>query len=288
MSEIVLWTVILVTMSTSVTGGVGLAKRFWMRRAGVPEPWLSRTFQSRAGFDLSGLLDAFEQSHMLRIDGLSRKTSHFIKWFFTLYTAQVLMTAELAANASLGRALVILTGGAITYRMNHWVSTLFYGSDARVLDGKLGRANVITVRCLSVLHTVFLNVFALVYIFPTMPPEYQKLAIPFIYLPIAIGDAMGEIIGSAFGKQNIKVWGVGEINRKSWEGTAAVFFGSFLPLLGVIWAYDLTGIFYGLALLLSAQTTVVELITPRGMDSLTLPVTNLLTTYFFYQVFLGG
>ncbi len=34
----------------------------------------------------------------------------------------------------------------------------------------------------------------------------------FIYIPLAIGDALGEIIGSLWGKQNIRVIGIGEIN----------------------------------------------------------------------------
>ncbi len=288
MSEAVFWGITLACMSMTVTGGVGVAKRAWMRRAGVPEPWLTRTFQSRSNFDLAGLLERFDQGRMLRIDGLMRKTSHFIKWFITLYTAQFLMIAETAANASLVRALVIFVGGALTYRANHRISTLFYGSDARVLDGRLGRANVITVRTLSVLHTLFLNGFAMVYVYAAIVQEHQKLLIMYVYLPIAIGDAMGEIVGSSFGKQNIRVWGVGEINRKSWVGTAAVFFGSLLPLLAVVAVAGLDSPWVVLALVMSLSTTVVELITPRGMDSLSLPVTNLLTAYLFYSHFIGA
>jgi hypothetical protein len=76
MSEVLFWTAVLVTMSMSVTGGVGVVKRAWMRRAGVPEPWLTKAFHARKDFDLRGLLERFSQSRMLRIDGLSRKSSH--------------------------------------------------------------------------------------------------------------------------------------------------------------------------------------------------------------------
>jgi len=283
-----MWVAILVTMSVTVTGGVGEFKKRWMARAGVPQPWLTTAFQARKGFDLQGLLARFPQATMLRIDGITRKTSHFIKWFFTLYTAQVLMTAEMAANASFGRAVLIWTGCALTFRLNHPISMLFFGSDARVLDGKYGRTNVFTVRSLSILHTLFLNLFAMTYVFPMISEEHQKLGIMFVYLPIAIGDAMGEIVGSAWGKQTIKVWGIGEINRKSKEGTAAVFLGGFIPLLLVVALNGLPPIWIAMAFVVSFCCMVVELITPRGTDALTLPVANMIVTLLFYNTFIAG
>ena len=39
-----------------------------------------------------------------------------------------------------------------------------------------------------------------------------------------MGDATAEIVGSLFGRQKLRVWGIGDVNRKSVEGTVAALY----------------------------------------------------------------
>ena len=38
------------------------------------------------------------------------------------------------------------------------------------------------------------------------------------WVPVAIGDSMAEIVGSIFGTHFFSVPGIGDINKKTWEG----------------------------------------------------------------------
>jgi dolichol kinase len=46
--------------------------------------------------------------------------------------------------------------------------------------------------------------------------------------PLLWGDSFGEIIGSFFGKWKFNVYGLGDVNQKTVEGTFAVFLSSFI------------------------------------------------------------
>ena len=48
--------------------------------------------------------------------------------------------------------------------------------------------------------------------------------------PLIWGDTFGEIIGSFFGKFEFNVVGIGEINKKTIEGTTSVFLSSYASL----------------------------------------------------------
>ena len=68
-------------------------------------------------------------------------------------------------------------------------------------------------------------------------PPPRALTVPLapfpqvVLLPLTFGDALGEVIGTPFGRHRFKVRGLGEINQKSLEGCVAVFLGSLVPLL---------------------------------------------------------
>jgi dolichol kinase len=48
--------------------------------------------------------------------------------------------------------------------------------------------------------------------------------------PLIWGDTFGEVIGSFFGKFEFNVVGIGEINKKTVEGTTSVFLSSYFSL----------------------------------------------------------
>jgi dolichol kinase len=91
---------------------------------------------------------------------------------------------------------------------------------------------------------------------------------------------LGEIIGTTWGKQKLKVWGIGQINRKSILGTVAVFLGGFVPLLIIVFFNALSWQWYWLCLALSATTTIIELVAPRGTNNFFIPVVNSIICLF--------
>ena len=96
-----------------------------------------------------------------------------------------------------------------------------------------------------------------------------------IFMPIIVGDSFGEIVGGTWGKQKIQVWGMGEANKKSYEGTAAVFLSSLVCLIGATAHYNLNSAAYALAFVCSVVSTFVELYAPRSTDNVFMLLGNL-------------
>jgi dolichol kinase len=109
----------------------------------------------------------------------------------------------------------------------------------------------------------------------------------FVFLPLTIGDALGEIIGTIWGKQKLRVWGIGQINRKSLLGTMAVFLGSLLPLMFIVVSASLSLKWWVLCFCVAITTTVIELIAPRSTDNFFIPVGNALVCLIFVNCFAG-
>jgi dolichol kinase len=97
-------------------------------------------------------------------------------------------------------------------------------------------------------------------------------------------DAATEIGGSLFGRQTIRVWGVGDVNRKSIEGTLCGFAGSLALCLTVVLARSLPASWIVLAVMISASNTVLELCSPRGTDDLTMATSNALICLAFAAI----
>jgi len=77
-------------------------------------------------------------------------------------------------------------------------------------------------------------------------------------------------VGSLFGKQKLRVWGMGDVNRKSLAG---VFGGFFAALALCLWAVLANGLplpWVGLAVVIAASSTLLELLSPRGTDDFTM------------------
>ena len=81
-------------------------------------------------------------------------------------------------------------------------------------------------------------------------------------------------MGQSFGKQKLRVWGIGEVNRKSIAGTWACFLGSLGICLSLVYAGGLGPAWVGLALAISISNTFFELFSPRGTDDFTMATAN--------------
>merc|ERR1712099_192861 len=95
-------------------------------------------------------------------------------------------------------------------------------------------------------------------------------------LPLTYGDALGEILGTPFGRHKFKVRGFGEINEKSLEGCAAVFLGALLPCFIAVAtsSQPVLSITWTLPVALSVLTTLTETFSFRSTDNFVIPVCN--------------
>ncbi len=96
------------------------------------------------------------------------------------------------------------------------------------------------------------------------------------YLVTGIGDAVGEPVGTRFGRHKYKVPSlVGPRSERSYEGSAAVFLASaFAISLTLLFIFDLALTPRNLVAvpLLALACTVVEAGSPRGWDNLTMQI----------------
>ena len=94
-----------------------------------------------------------------------------------------------------------------------------------------------------------------------------------------VTDALAEIGGSLFGRQRIRVWGIGDVNRKSIGGTVSGFVGALAFCLWIV--HGLPAPWIGLAIVLAVSNTLFELFSPRGTDDFTMATANALICLFF-------
>jgi hypothetical protein len=108
------------------------------------------------------------------------------------------------------------------------------------------------------------------------PPSQFAVLFALIWGSYLITDACAEIGGSLFGRQRIRVRGIGDVNRKS---VAGVLWGFGACLLFCVWLVSAQGLpapWLGLAVVLSISNTALELFSPRGTDDFTMATANAL------------
>jgi hypothetical protein len=167
------------------------------------------------------------------------------------------------------------------FYVNGWLGATFYGPQSRVMDGYLGRANCLLITTLWTAFT-FVMVPLGLKLAAIYPRDQFAVVFGLIWLSYITTDAFAEIFGSLFGKQRIKVWGVGDVNRKSVAGVVAGFLGALVVNLAVIGANGLlTPAWIGLAVTIALSNCLVELYSPRGTDDFTMATTNALLCLAF-------
>ena len=111
-----------------------------------------------------------------------------------------------------------------------------------------------------------------------MPPWIAGLGI----LVLGYGDGLASLIGEHFARRPFRIFG----NTKSYLGTAVMFVASAVVVVVFILLFGsqptAAGWLIAAAFATGAVATAVELLTPFGVDNLTVPV---LTSLFFYAVF---
>lgn len=263
-------------------------KRYLLKRAGLGEPELRAVFSNRlAGFDLESLIAPYSERRIRIADMVARRgrtiAGVFMGFYFMYKGLGEKPTAESMAfglESNLLEGMVFAWWGVITFHSNGILGRIHYGAQARVMDGVLGRANAL---CIGTLWHAFKFAmiplgFALAKVFP--PATYAPVfgLIWFSYLSC---DFASEIFGALFGKQTIRVWGLGDVNRKSVQGTVAGLVAALLVNTAVVFANGLPPGWFGLAAALALTSTALELWSPRATDDFTMATGNALVCWAF-------
>jgi len=262
-------------------GSMALLKWFWLERLGLSDAERRQIFSTRKGFDLQALLAKYPEVRIRRVDSFCRKGHHFLSGMLYILIVQlVIKDVFVIVPTIVIQSFINLGFLLIAYRSERALGLggLFYGGLARIRDGIYGRLNLVVALLGLCVQYVVVSALAIGVMLPLVGNQQAPIVglINFIYYPQVIGDAAGEVIGGTWGRHTIKVKGLGEINRKSWLGTGAVFVSSFASLALHISGSQLPASYLLLALIVSLSSTVFELISPRSTDNATIAISNAL------------
>jgi hypothetical protein len=250
-----------------------------MTREEVREVFASRL---RRPFELSRYLARYSERR-IRITDMIGRRGRFISIAVMAFLYIYGRVAEdpkpeylvFGAADSLFDAVVFSWVALACYYSDGFFGRVFFGAQTRIMDGTLGRANCLLITTLwSGFKFVFVPLSARLALH--FPPETFAPLFAFIWASYVAADATAEIAGSLFGKQKIRVWGMGEVNRKSIEGTLAGFAASLALCLGIVFARGLPPSWIALAVVVSVSNTLLELFSPRGTDDFTMATANAL------------
>lgn len=274
-----------------VWGAVWWAIKLWMLRSfvGFTKEECRDAFSSRMDrpFDV-GAITAKYSERRIRITDMVGRRGRFITLaaaaFYYLYGQTMTAPTGNYVSGFLQDNLfdAMLTGWiflAFYYRSDA-IAAMSYGPQSRVMDGVLARANCLLI---TSLWTVFKCV--MVPIGAVLSTMFTRAEFPvvfaFIWGSYIVTDACAEIFGSLFGRQRIRVWGVGDVNRKSVAGIVGGFTAALLLCLGVVWGQGLGVDWALLGIVIATSNTLLELYSPRGTDDVTMATTNALLCLAF-------
>jgi len=225
------------------------------------------------------------------IDAACRKGGHlWVGLSNYVVLVPLVIGADRATEAAIGGSFIVFVtlslrcaaiwrfrGEKDLWRWRHL--TFLFGAGDRIRDGRLGHLNIL----ISSMASSWGRLACLAIVHLGLPSEKKNkdlwhLSIMLVSLPVVVGDALGELIGTPFGLHTFQVRGLGEINMKSIEGCIAVLVGSLVPcLLVVSFNKDLqlqASTKIGLPCVLALLTTATETLSFRGTDNFFIPVVN--------------
>jgi len=166
------------------------------------------------------------------------------------------------------------------YYSDGFLAAAFYGPQSRVMDGVLARANCLLI---TTLWSVFK--FVMVPIGGRLAALYRPAEFPVVFALIwgsyIVTDASAEIGGALFGKQTLRVWGIGDVNRKSIGGTVSGLVAALVFCLWIVVGRGLPLAWVALAVVIAISNTVLELFSPRGTDDMTMATANAFICWAF-------
>jgi hypothetical protein len=294
--------------ASKILGFVSFFAFFWMvwsygfywikygllKRAGLSRDELRLVFSSRLnGFHLESFLENHSEKQIRIIDMIGRRGRMLV--FVVVGFAFIFLSVKneptkesllFGLQSSLLDALLMNWWILLTFRSNGVLGNMAYGAQARILDGVQGRANALLIGTLwSAFKFVMIPIglrLADVY-----PPETYAVIYAFIWLDYAVTDFASEIFGSIWGRHGIRVWGIGDMNKKSWAGVVSGFVLTLAMNLCIVWSMQLSLAWCVLGLLLAVLNPLVELFSPRGTDDFTMATINALVCLGYGYLFIG-
>jgi hypothetical protein len=265
-------------------------KRLLLRRVvGLSRDELTANFASRMDtpFDLQALLARYSERRIRIVDMITRRgrtvpplLAGFIYFYFHISRNPGPESLALGIQDNFLDAIVLSAVLLGAYRSSGFVGRVFYGAHARVMDGRLARANVLLI---GTMWTVFKFVMIPLglQLAAVFPAETYAALFVFIWVTYIVGDALSEIVGSLVGRQKLRVLGIGDVNRKSVAGTWACFLGSLAVCVAVVLGCQLPASWLALAVTVALVNTLMELFSPRGTDDFTMATANALVCWGF-------
>ena len=186
----------------------------------------------KAPFDVFDLLQRHSERRIRIADMIGRRGRFIVLGMAGFYYTYVQVANEPSANF----ATIALQDNLFDAVLTSWIflafyysdgrlAAAFYGPQSRIMDGVLARANCLLI---TTLWTCFK--FVLVPIGAQLTRVYSRDEFATVFALIwgsyIVTDALAEIGGSLFGKQRLRVWGIGDVNRKSIGGTISGFAGA--------------------------------------------------------------
>jgi hypothetical protein len=253
-------------------------------------------FSSRMSkpYELTDILARHSERRIRIVDMIGRR-GRFITLamagFFYLYGRIATERPDTFANGFLQDNLLdaVLTTWIFLafYYGNNVLAAAFYGPQSRIMDGVLARANCVLITSLWMVFKFVMVPIGrqLAAIFPS---EQFVVVFSLIWGSYIVTDTLAEVGGSLFGRQTIRVRGVGDVNRKSIGGTVTGFAGALVFCVGMVAAHQLPLPWFGLAVVIAASNSLVELYSPRGTDDFAMATTNALICWAFGALVLRG
>jgi hypothetical protein len=250
--------------------------------AGFSKEERRQAFSSRmhAPFDVAGFLARHSERRIRIVDMIGRRGRFItlgLAGFFYLYS-------RVAANPAPNFATLFLQDNLFDAVVASWIflgfyysdgflASAFYGPQSRVMDGVLARANCLLI---TTLWTVFK--FVMVPLGGRLAAIYKPAEFAVVFALIwgsyLATDACSEIGGALFGTQKLRVWGIGDVNRKSIGGTVSGFVAALVFCLWVVVSHHLPASWIALAIVIAVSNTLLELFSPRGTDDFTMASAN--------------
>jgi hypothetical protein len=241
----------------------------------------------RAPFEVGSFTARYSERRIRIVDMIGRRGR-----FITLGAAGFFYLYErVAVEQSPGFATLFLQDNLFDAVITSWVflafyyadgflAAAFYGPQSRVMDGVLARANCLLI---TTLWTVFKFVMVPLggRLAEVFPPNHFAAVFALIWGAYMVTDAMSEIGGALFGKQKLRVRGIGDVNRKSIGGTVAGFAGALVFCVWVVISQGMPPAWIGIAVVIAIASTLTELFSPRGTDDFFMATSNALICLAF-------
>lgn len=309
--EIAFSAIISVAILINIRAFFSCAKWFWLHAYGFTTPTLDLMFSNREdeskwsletlksmkikpqtglfSFLLPGTHMTTEKK-IRTVDAWTKKISHTYDGLLVfIISSESFAEGENTSETyslAYGISLIYMILYVLSYGDNGSLAWIIYGAKARIMDGFLGRENEIFGYMFDK-YMLPASVPLLLWLQDAAGDTRVVYLSWYIFMPIIIGDSFAEIIGSTWGKQKIKVWGMGEVNTKSWEGTLAMFFSSLVILLVVNAYVGLPWPWYIFAIINCAVATAVELYAYRSTDNVCMMVFSSLLAIAFINIIDG-